>query len=209
MGNLRVKDIFILSHELSHMIEYEFKKDMNFEKNKIDKETEVYAIINEYLSYIYFQKNKVDEENFFEKNEIINEFKINHILRINERINEFQIIQKMFELFEKKEEKVEEKLKKIYKEKIDDFLNNLSLYNPYLNCIYIIAEFVAKHIADKIYENEITNKMYLSCLKENKDKESNIKNKYINLKKYLNVNIYNFDFLKKCIKEYYSSLDFK
>lgn len=196
MGNLRSKDIFILSHEISHMLEYEFK-----DENKIDLETEVYAVVNEYLSYIFFQNNKIDEEDFFEREEILNEFKIKNILRIQDRINGFQIIQKMFELFENKEEKIEEKLKEIYKEELEDFLDNISLYNPYFNCIYIIAEFVSKYIAEKIYKGEITTERYLICL--NKTKENNVKNKYINLKKYLNIDIYDFSFLKKCIEQYF------
>lgn len=196
MGNLRSKDIFILSHEISHMLEYEFK-----DENKIDLETEVYAIVNEYLSYIFFQNNKIDEEDFFEREEILKEFKIKNILRIQDRINGFQIIQKMFELFENKEEKIEEKLKEIYKEELEDFLDNISLYNPYLNCIYIIAEFVSKYIAEKIYKGEITAERYLICL--NKTKENSVKNKYINLKKYLNIDIYDFSFLKNCIEQYF------
>lgn len=44
MGILREKDIFILSHEITHMIEEEFKgTNYYINKNNIDRETEIYA----------------------------------------------------------------------------------------------------------------------------------------------------------------------
>lgn len=59
---------------------------------------------------------------------------------------------------------------------------NVSTYNPDINCIYIIAEYTSRLIADKIIKGEVSVEKYLDCLKDKSMKNLNLDNKYANFK---------------------------
>ena len=208
MGILREKDLFILSHEITHMIEEEFKgTNYYINKNNIDRETEIYAFISEYLSYEYFKNNKIDSNKFFTNEEIIFEFYARRIINLFNNIKTYNIILKMFKYFEQGKIDIKEQILNEDKEYIDMFLENVSTYNPYIHCIYIIAEYTSRLIADKIIKGEVSVEKYLDCLKDKSMKNLNLDNKYANLKKYFNIDVYDFNFSKMAIKKYFDEVE--
>lgn len=118
LGILTEEDIYLLSHEMSHLIEDIYEKENNkysyiLKEDRVDKETEIYSLVNENLVYLYFKNISENEninknEKFFEASELEKHFKRKNILRLYRYFNNASITKKLFEIFEKlnKNEKV-------------------------------------------------------------------------------------------------------
>lgn len=111
LGILIEEDIYLLSHEMSHLIEDIYEKENNkyayiLKEDKVDKETEIYSLVNENIVYFYFKyipenENINKNEKFFEASELEKHFKRKNILRLYRYFNNASITKKLFEIFEK------------------------------------------------------------------------------------------------------------
>ena len=118
LGIFIEEDIYLLSHEMSHLIEDIYEKENDkyayiLKEDRVDKETEIYSLVNENIVYFYFKyisenENINKNEKFFEASELEKHFKRKNILRLYRYFNNASITKKLFEIFEKlnKNEKV-------------------------------------------------------------------------------------------------------
>lgn len=110
LGILTEEDIYLLSHEISHLIEDAYEKENNkyayiLKEDSIDKETEIYSLVNENLIYLYFKKineyRKSVSDKFFTSDELKKYFEERNILRLYRYYNNISITKKLFEKFSK------------------------------------------------------------------------------------------------------------
>lgn len=117
LGILTEEDIYLLSHEMSHLIEDIYEKENNkyayiLKEDSIDKETEIYSLVNENLVYLYFKdickntnenirENNILSDKFFTAEELKKYFEERNILRLYRYYNNINITKKLFKLFEK------------------------------------------------------------------------------------------------------------
>ena len=110
LGILTEEDIYLLSHEMSHLIEDIYEKENNkyayiLKEDSIDKETEIFSLVNENLVYLYFKKicenTKSESDKFFTAYELKKYFEERNILRLYRYYNNINITKKLFELFSK------------------------------------------------------------------------------------------------------------
>lgn len=118
LGILIEEDIYLLSHEMSHLIEDIYEKENDkyayiLKEDRVDKETEIYSLANENIVYLYFKyisenENINKNEKFFKASELEKHFKRKNILRLYRYFNNASMTKKLFEIFEKlnKNEKV-------------------------------------------------------------------------------------------------------
>lgn len=110
LGILTEEDIYLLSHEMSHLIEDVYEKENNkysyiLKEDMADKETEIYSLVNENLVYLYFKKmnenTKSVSDKFFTSDELKKYFEEKNILRLYRYYNNISITKKLFEIFSK------------------------------------------------------------------------------------------------------------
>lgn len=110
LGIFTEEDIYLLSHEMSHLIEDIYEKENNkyayiLKEDSIDKETEIFSLVNENLVYLYFKKicenTKSESDKFFTAYELKKYFEERNILRLYRYYNNINITKKLFELFSK------------------------------------------------------------------------------------------------------------
>lgn len=110
LGILTEEDIYLLSHEISHLIEDIYEKENNkyadiLKEDSIDKETEIYSLVNENLIYLYFknmnENRKSVSDKYFTSDELKKYFEERNILRLYRYYNNISITKKLFEVFSK------------------------------------------------------------------------------------------------------------
>ena len=110
LGILTEEDIYLLSHEISHLIEDAYEKENNkysyiLKEDRLDKETEIYSLVNENLVYLYFknmnENRKSVSDKFFTTEELKKYFEERNILRLYRYYNNISITKKLFEKFSK------------------------------------------------------------------------------------------------------------
>lgn len=110
LGILTEEDIYLLSHEISHLIEDVYEKENNkysyiLKEDMVDKETEIYSLVNENLIYLYFKKicenTKDVSDKFFTSDELKKYSEERNILRLYRYYNNISITKKLFEKFSK------------------------------------------------------------------------------------------------------------
>ena len=144
LGILAEEDIYLLSHEISHLIEDVYEKENNkyayiLKEDSIDKETEIYSLVNENLVYLYFknmnENTKSVSDKFFTTEELKKYFEERNILRLYRYYNNISITKKLFEIFSKLNEEEH------YTLEDDDIVNIIKeVENEYLRLLDIEYE---------------------------------------------------------------------
>lgn len=230
-GKLLEKDIFIIAHEYSHILEYNLKK-MKYKKYtenfNIDRSGEIFARVNEFLMYRYIKENNFNIEKFFSKNELLNYFKNKKLYDLYIQILNIKVVSLCFKYFEKRKKinvdlkkyELEEILRKIIEKMIDKendknkerildkkeliniLYNEFNIYNPYLQYIYVIGTIFGNEISNNIANGKLSIEEYKKVLG---NADFLIKDKNRRVEK-LNVNFNNSQKMEKYIKRFFDEM---